>query len=766
MTRHPSMRAGHPYREAGTGWRVRFARVIAVFAAMLIALATAQPTGAVPLPGPVDSAPFPGPDDVGTSETQTDTTAGPDIDTGAGPCDIYPGVDHPVYNTVCPLWMSTAAPELADPVQTSMAETGGRGADEFITRAAPNGEYLVKAEYMRYDSVEPQMMLRASRTDTGAELWATHYKIGPVPSFPTFTSSYPLAMAVSPDSRYIYVTGWINQPRWTITPQQTNAMLGFVLKVDAATGDTVWVKVISDVANLPSTTVPRFIAVSADGGHIYVAGDAQYWQDCADVDCNATALSDKWASNVPFAVALDASSGEVTWRVDDTEQGSVGMGAFGWVSALSPDGTRLYQVQALIDDPEHDKTYWLHWVDNVRVVGYDTATGEQVWESRYDYPEPAPGAPNAQYKPAGVVVSPDGNRVYVTTSRIIWSTSGHVRNVNFLAIAWDTSDSTGDMAWASESDWSSKAGCPDGRAKATDAVLSPTGDQLYVIGNLIVDGPDGDGWCTNSEHGLTVGVLSLDTATGQQDWSTLYTSPGHHVTIPELALGKVSSYWVHHVLGVNAHIKAGAGPGDHGSQIYISALDYYPNKDQDSEKWVGDGNGEHWVLGLGFDGITGQQIWQARYTDPNTIHAGPETLDSVLSPDGDTLHLTAADHARVEADVPPRVDRVTKWYGQFYTAAYPTAGSLPVAVLAVAPPDGRAPLRVGLDASGSRDPNEGGAITRYRFDFGDGGPPVTGTSPTVTHTYRAAGTYTATVTVTGTRGGVTTTSTQITVQTP
>ena len=38
------------------------------------------------------------------------------------------------------------------------------------------------------------------------------------------------------------------------------------------------------------------------------------------------------------------------------------------------------------------------------------------------------------------------------------------------------------------------------------------------------------------------------------------------------------------------------------------------------------------------------------------------------------------------------------------------------------------------------------AITGYRFDFGDGSTPVTGTAPTAAHTYTATGTYTVTTT--------------------
>ena len=75
----------------------------------------------------------------------------------------------------------------------------------------------------------------------------------------------------------------------------------------------------------------------------------------------------------------------------------------------------------------------------------------------------------------------------------------------------------------------------------------------------------------------------------------------------------------------------------------------------------------------------------------------------------------------------------------------------PVASLTVSPNDGRAPLFVTADASGSTD-TDGTPIATYRFDFGDGTVVGPQTSPTATHTFTKKHTFTVKVTVTDTAG--------------
>jgi len=76
----------------------------------------------------------------------------------------------------------------------------------------------------------------------------------------------------------------------------------------------------------------------------------------------------------------------------------------------------------------------------------------------------------------------------------------------------------------------------------------------------------------------------------------------------------------------------------------------------------------------------------------------------------------------------------------------------PAAVLKANPTSGNRPLTVAFDGSGSFDSDFNDTITTYTFRFGDGTPDVTQGAPMTNHTYTNAGTYSARLVVTDSRG--------------
>src|SRR5207245_2586620 len=75
---------------------------------------------------------------------------------------------------------------------------------------------------------------------------------------------------------------------------------------------------------------------------------------------------------------------------------------------------------------------------------------------------------------------------------------------------------------------------------------------------------------------------------------------------------------------------------------------------------------------------------------------------------------------------------------------------------------------VAFDASASFDQDSGDSISSYRFDFGDGSAAQSQSTPTTSHVYATAGSYTATVAATDNHGAVSANpgASQITVGSP
>ncbi len=77
----------------------------------------------------------------------------------------------------------------------------------------------------------------------------------------------------------------------------------------------------------------------------------------------------------------------------------------------------------------------------------------------------------------------------------------------------------------------------------------------------------------------------------------------------------------------------------------------------------------------------------------------------------------------------------------------------PTAVVTANPTSGPLPLAVDFDGSGSSDPDAGDTLS-YLWDFGDGSPTQTTTTPTTSHTYSTEGTYTASLRVEDNHGAL------------
>src|SRR5581483_11169995 len=200
---------------------------------------------------------------------------------------------------------------------------------------------------------------------TGARLWAKRY------NGPGNSSDVGYALGVSPDSSRVYVTGGSVGPSGS-TDYATVAY-------DAATGARLWV---SRYKGSRLRDDAFALAVSPDGAKLYVTGRS--W--------GSGVIKDDYAT-----VAYDAATGAELWvsRYDGPASKTDSASAIG----VSPDGTKVF-VTGLSEGSGSGSDY--------ATVAYDTATGTQLWLSRYDGPGSAYDAAHA------LGFSPDGSRVFVT----------------------------------------------------------------------------------------------------------------------------------------------------------------------------------------------------------------------------------------------------------------------------------------------------------------------------------------------------------------
>jgi DNA-binding beta-propeller fold protein YncE len=165
---------------------------------------------------------------------------------------------------------------------------------------------------------------------SGEQLWVNRV-VGPD------HADEPFALAVSPDSSKMFVTGKSWQP-----PRQIPALQSVTIAYAAATGDDLWMARFEDPDFGGNRA--RAIGVSPDGTHVYVAGHGIRLARPRDAGY--------------LTLAYDAESGQQLWQAD--------AGRLGWAYSLavSADGERLLVTG-------EDGT-----------VAFDAVTGRELWVAK------------------------------------------------------------------------------------------------------------------------------------------------------------------------------------------------------------------------------------------------------------------------------------------------------------------------------------------------------------------------------------------------
>ena len=331
-----------------------------------------------------------------------------------------------------------------------------------------------------------------------------------------------------------------------------------LIALDAATGARRW------AASTAPSTGPcqnvRAAQVDPSGERLFVVGDSE------TVDGHRQSL----------VTAYDTADGSILWH-DEHSSPAYGSAAASAV-AISPDSRTVYVGAGTIDADANRTMGW-------SLLSYDAATGAPGWVESWDAPKPSSSTP--ANLPAGIVVAPDGARVYVVGGAEVATL------LDIVTMAHDAA--TGARLWIS-----SYEGIRSTIKSSFDSVwyhrplaISPDGSRLFIAGY------------STSLHGANLGMdfvtLALDATDGSTAWSQRHTG----------------DEWIHWVPSIAV--------SPDGRTVYLS------------------GQGRHFHLitatyeTFAYDAATGSQRWTARFSDGLSYWGG-----MALSPDGQHLFVTGS----------------------------------------------------------------------------------------------------------------------------
>ena len=315
--------------------------------------------------------------------------------------------------------------------------------------------------------------------------------------------------------------------------------------------------------------------------------------------------------------------------------------------------------------------------EDYATVGYNAATGAQLWVSRYNGPDS--GVDEA----SSVAVSPDGKTVFVTG----YSYGTTAGEVDYATVAY--SAATGAQLWVE------RYISPSLQGFATAVAVSPGGKAVVVTG---YSGSQATG-------GYDYATVAYNTVTGAQLWVKRYNGPlsggdfahsmtvsGNTVFVTGSSIGTGDGYDYATVAynattGAQLWVKRynGASGGSRGANSVAASPDG-KTVFVTGSSYAGSATDYDYAT-IAYSAATGAQLWVKRYTGPGS---GDDQAYSVAaSPDGTSVFVTgyssgttagAVDYATVGYDAATGAQLWVKQYtgslsGGIGTQAYSVAVS-------------------------------------------------------------------------------------------
>ena len=380
--------------------------------------------------------------------------------------------------------------------------------------------------------------------------------------------------------------------------------------------------IISVVLAAAGTAGQASAGVSRSAGRDSVAPAAPGSQLWVSRNCCGVAESVA-ASPAGGAVFVTGSSTGVSPELDYATVGyDAATGAQVWASRYNGPANGYDAANKLVVSPDGDTVYVTGSsragaADDYTTIAYNAATGAQRWVSRYN------GAASRGDIAYSVAVSPGGETVYVTGA-----SEGARSRDDYATVAYDAA--TGARRWVSRYN-----GRANGRDIAASVAVSSGGSTVYVTG-LSRGASSGDDYAT----------VAYNAATGARRWASRYNGTGNGSDIAtSLAVGPAG-----HTVFVTGESIGAAGKTDYAAAAYSAQtgsprwVKRYqgPGNSGDSAEKVAVGRGGRTVYVTGFSGgddatvaygaATGARRWIRRFPGAAASLA--------VGPSGDVVYVT------------------------------------------------------------------------------------------------------------------------------
>lgn len=427
-----------------------------------------------------------------------------------------------------------------------------------------------------YGIASDVQMREAAPASPGDQLWVSRY----VGQYGVNESAY--ALAVSPDGSRVFVTG---DGAGGFGQSYDYATVAY----DASTGDQLWAATFNGPGDF--TDVSLAMAVSPSGSMVFVTGytsSRDLRRDYATVAYDAVTGSQLWVKlYLPgdqaeaVAVSPDSSMVFVTGQTSGVGRDIATVaydavtGETLWVRRFDGPNHGDDFAHGLVVSPDGSRVFVTGSPSSPEYVtiAYEASSGARLWVALYTAGSQRHGNPNA------IDVSPDGSRVFVTGR-----SAGPGLSYNRIpTVAFDAF--TGARLWATgfglenTDDW------------GYDLSVSPDGSMVYVTG------------CTASPPQAPYSnfvTIAYDASTGAQRWVTEYNGPTDE-----------------------ADVAAALGVSPDGSQVVVTGYSFQSSLSD--------------YATVGYDASTGSQLWVKRF-DATGGTDYPTALS--VNPDGSAVYVT------------------------------------------------------------------------------------------------------------------------------